>query len=331
MQDKSERTTIRALRAIAIALCAIHLGCAPVSAEVLADAGPARNAIALLTSFPVEVDRISTTLEHIPVPSGRVIYTCTYPPAGRAVFYVKDHVLNYSSKASFPELNLRPKVQPVQTATKQFADKFTPILRQWSQTTLPRASAAFSQAANEVHAVQDEINQGIGPNESQRARVISALTAILSSLDTGKAELTEMTRIMSEYHLGQQALRESLSQWSVTASPQVRSFTEKTREEINRQRCKGDGLDKLGSIEREANASIAAITSNIDALQQRTDEANKALPIVIGAFVSYAARYEAVAERLKVVQESPVGSVIQNLHLVIATKTWQDFVNTAQQ
>lgn len=320
----------RGLFTTAILMSAMHVGCPPAIADALADAGTARDAIALLGGFPVEVARITTAIERTPLPSGHVSFECTYPALGRAQFFVKDHVLRYSSSTAFPELNLQSKVQPVQVSSKQFAGKFTPILRQWSQATLPQASAAFSRAADEVRIVQDEIKGGARPNELQRTRVISALDNILASLDTGKTELTTMTRILSEYLQQQRASRESLSHWSMTANTEVKSFAQKTRTEINAQRCKGDGLDKLGTMERNANASITIITSSIYDLQERTDAADKALSIVLGTFVGYASRYEAVTDRLKVVKEAPVGSIIQNLHLTIATKTWQDFVGTAK-
>ena len=76
---------------------------------------------------------------------------------------------------------------------------------------------------------------------------------------------------------------------------------------------------------------MATIKNRIGELQKRDEEADKALSIVLGTFVGYASRYEAVAGRLKVVKEAPLGSTIQGLHLSIAARTWQDLVDAAKK
>jgi hypothetical protein len=76
---------------------------------------------------------------------------------------------------------------------------------------------------------------------------------------------------------------------------------------------------------------MATIKNRIGELQNRDEEADKALSIVLGTFVGYASRYEAVAGRLRVVKEAPLGSTIQGLHLSIATRIWQDLVDAAKK
>jgi hypothetical protein len=314
------RESFRSLVVAAVLTGAANIGFSQVAADDRpVDAGPALEAITLLGRFPAEVERITTEISRVPLPAGGVSYECKYPPAGKAIFFVKDHTLRYSSKISFSGLasGLQPTIQAVQTSSKQFAGSFTPMLRKWAQTSLPQSSAAFNSALIEIQTVQDEMKRGIGPSESQRTRVIAALDRILASLKDGKGELTAMTGILGKYLLEQRAARGSLSNWSASATGQVQSYGQKIREEINQQQCKGDGP--------------AQLEDKIKELEKRDNEADKALSIVLGTFVGYSSRYEAVTSRLKVVQESPLGSTIQSLHLAIATRTWQDLVGAAKE
>jgi hypothetical protein len=262
----------------AAALAATNVG----SSQVVADnTQQAQEAIALLGRFPIEVEKITTAISRIVLPTGGVSYTCVYTAFAHAAG-VK--TLHYSSQTSFSGLDsgLQPRIQAVHTSSKRFADSFTPILRQWAQTALPRSSVAFSNASVEVLAVQDEMKRGIGPSESQRTRVIGALDRILASLNTGKGELTTMNKLLSGYLQEQRAARGSLSDWSTTASGQIQSRAQKIREDIDRQRCKGDGLAKLAEIERNANASIATIKTRIEELQRRDAEADSFLALLSG-------------------------------------------------
>jgi hypothetical protein len=328
------RESFRSLVVAAVLTGAANIGFSQVAADDRpVDAGPALEAITLLGRFPAEVERITTEISRVPLPAGGVSYECKYPPAGKAIFFVKDHTLRYSSKISFSGLasGLQPTIQAVQTSSKQFAGSFTPMLRKWAQTSLPQSSAAFNSALIEIQTVQDEMKRGIGPSESQRTRVIAALDRILASLKDGKGELTAMTGILGKYLLEQRAARGSLSNWSASATGQVQSYGQKSREEMNQQRCKGDGPAQLDTLVRNTNASITMIKDKIGELEKRDNEADKALSIVLGTFVGYSSRYEAVTSRLKVVQESPLGSTIQSLHLAIATRTWQDLVGAAKE
>jgi hypothetical protein len=290
------------------------------------DAGPALAAIALLGRFPGEVARITTEISRVSWPPGRVSYTCIY------IFWGAK-TANYSSPVSFSDLDpsLPSKIQAVQTSSKQFADSFTPMLRKWGQTSLPESSAAFNNASTIVQGVQDEMKRGMGPNEAQRTRVIAALDHILANLKNGKGELTAMTSVLSKYLLDQRAARGFLSSWAATAAGQVQAKNQKVREDINQQRCKGDGPQQLDALVRNANASINTVKGRIGELEKLDSEADKGLSIVLGTFVGYSSRYEAVAGRLKVVKEAPLGSTLQGLHLAIAAKTWQDLVDTARR
>jgi hypothetical protein len=181
-----------------------------------------------------------------------------------------------------------------------------------------------------VQAVQDEMKKGIGPNGGQRTRVIAALDRILVSLKDGKGELTTVTGILTKYLLDQRAARGSLSGWSATAAGQVKSISQRISQEMDQQRCKGDGPAQLATLERKADASIGAIKRKIGELEKLDSDADKALSIILGTFDGYSSRYETVAGRLKVVKEAPLGSTIQGLHLAIAANLWQDLVTTAR-
>lgn len=302
-----------------------------VSDDRPVDAGPALAAIALLNRFPGEVERITTEISRIPRPEGRVSYTCLYYNRWGAIKLPHKH--DYSSPVSFSDLDpsLTSKTQAVKTSSKQFADSFTPMLRKWGRTSLPESSAAFSNASTIVQAVQDEMKRGIGPNEAQRTRVIAALDHILTSLKNGNGELTAMSSVLSKYLLDQRAVRGSLSSWAATAAAQVQAKNKIVGEDINQQLCKGDGPQQLDALVRNANASINTIKGKIGELEKLDSEADKGLSIVLGTFVGYSFRYEAVADRLKVVKNAPLGSAIQGLHLAIAAKTWQDLVDTAKR
>jgi hypothetical protein len=182
-----------------------------------------------------------------------------------------------------------------------------------------------------VQAVQDELKRNIGPNEAQHARVVAALDRILASLKDGKGELTAMTGVLSQYLLAQRTARGSLSGWAATAAGQVQANNQTIRKEIDRQPCKADGPQKLDALVRDSNASINAVQGKIGELDKLDREADTGLSTVLGTFVGYSSRYEAVADRLRVVKNAPLGSTLQGLHLAIAADTWQELVDTAKK
>jgi len=361
---RGERKAFRSLIVAAALMGAANVGFSQAP-------GDPREAIARLGSFPGEVEKITTAISRTSLPDGASILMKTHVTGMQVLeksqercrfrelqkgeperfFYAFQHWVNlekgwvnlengklpvaipdfatkYPEAISFPDLNasLQSRIQVVQTSNRQFADRFTPMLRHWAETSLPQSSAAFNSASAEVLAVQDE-----GTNESQRTRVIAALDRILASLGSGKGELTAMADVLSGYLQGQRAARGSLSGWSTAAAGQVQSRAEEISREMKKAGCPGDYQVRVDTIVRNANASIATITTNIGELQKRDNEADTALSIVLGTFVGYASRYEAVADRLKVAKEAPLGSTIQDLHLSIAAGMWQDLVESAKK
>jgi len=305
--------------------------CLPAAAADAVDAAPVRQAVELLGRFPGEVESIAATLTRISLSSGKVSYVCSYTPLGKAAMY-GDRKARYDGQISFSDLDagLQPKVRAAQNSAREFASGFAPLLRQWAQTTLPDTSNAFIGASGELLGIQDEVRRGVGPNESQRTRAIAALDRILAPLGSGKGQLAGMAGILSRYLQQQRAARGSLSDWSAAAAGEIQRRAQRIREEMNRQRCLGDGPAQPDGIVRRANASIGAIAAGVGELEKRETEADRALALVLGTFVGYVSRYEAVAERLKVVREAPLGSTIQSLQLSIASRTWQDLVAAAK-
>ncbi len=298
--------------------------------ESAVDVQPVKDAIALLGRFPAAANATLATISNTPVGGQRTVaYKCGYDCLGSLCFMD----LSFQSSANFDGAQnlLRSKVQEVKNSTQGFSGTFTPMLKAWANTALPNSSAAFGQAADTIRAVQQEVAKGSGPSASQRLTVLTALERLVGSLNASRSGLTTMSQVLGPYLQQQRIAQGSLASWGPMVRGQVESTAKTIRSQMDAQRCQGDGHEQLNRIVAQMNTSIGTVTQSTGELDRLTTDADRALSVVLGTFVSFASRYEEIATQLKNAKDAPAGSVIQNIHFSVAQQSWQEFVDAANK
>ncbi|UQV43759.1 hypothetical protein KIV45_17715 [Janthinobacterium lividum] len=193
--------------------------------------------------------------------------------------------------------------------------------------SLPAFSRAFDANADRVLAVQEQIRQGIGPNDQQRQTATQALQQLSSDMERSSAQLKAGTQALAVSLQQQSAYREQIRLAIEGADRSAQEALRQIEQAAQSHHCQ-DGLpQKFNAIRDDFKRSIQSISAAFQQLDNSSRGAETGLAALLGAVVTSQTDMQSILDLLKAAQNDKLGSFLERLHLNAAKQQWYDLAN----
>lgn len=189
---------------------------------------------------------------------------------------------------------------------------------------LPAFSQAFDVNADRVLAVQEQLRQGIGPNDVQRQQVTQALQQLDADMARSSAQLEAGVAALGISLQQQSAYRDQIRAAIDGADRSAREALQRVEAGAQSHRCQ-DGLQqKFNTIRSDFSASLQRISSAFTQLDASSRAAESGVAALLGAVVGSRTDMQSILDLIKAAQNDQMGSFLERLHLTAAKKQWHD-------
>ncbi len=196
---------------------------------------------------------------------------------------------------------------------------------------VPTFNATFQQASDIVLKVRDEIKAGQGPNDGQKVRVTQALQAVVTGLQASRQQLDASTGSLASYLQRQSTVRAQMSEAIGGAARSADEAWTKYKQDTNTWQCH-DGLDaRFNQMKAHFTGSTQRISTSFQNVDASSRAAEQALATMTATLVSAQGDYQSILKQVQAAQKDQLGSFIEQLHLDVARRQWQQLADYAAQ
>ncbi|MFT6337249.1 MAG: hypothetical protein ACJATI_004011 [Halioglobus sp.] len=243
------------------------------------------------------------------------------------IFCIENTTETFKGSADFSWIksSLRSAISQAEANANNFNRSFAPTQRWIDQ--LPAFSREFTQNANSIEAVQNELDRGIGPNDDQKRRVTNALQKLCDNLAQSKRDVEVGTRSLSIFLQNQSTYRQSIKNTMDASAARQESELTRLMNDCRKKCSRQETYNKLTAsfnvIKSTFAVSTASINQSYSVVEQTSRAAEKGVSQLLAAVLSNNSDLQTILGEVKEARTDELGSFIQAMHLGTAQIQWE--------